>query len=143
MTKKTPAKKTPAKQAAETTAPEPMDPGVVETKTPEVRPNNGRNAYSVDTLIAEVTDLFPEVTYETSNPDWRNANTDVTFDDVTDEGLVSLLRALAETDPRVAEVITEETRVLVSVKQNPRTQDSREPFGLADAWMVLVEDGSL
>lgn len=120
-------------------APKPMDP--------DHTPNSGassarvRNAYALDTLIEEVTDLFPETTYEVGEPTQWNARTSVVF--VTDgiEGLAGLLPLLAS-DERVKEITEDEKEGLVEIALLPslRSMDGRHPFGLAEAWGVISED---
>lgn len=125
---------------------EPMDPGVRENAVGEARVNNPRDCWAIKTLVAEVDELFPETTYETSNVDGRNTALDVQFDLTglvsDDRRLFALLLSAADSDPRVDEVLTEDDSVLVSFKANARTQDDRASFGLSDAFDILVEDPS-
>lgn len=125
-----------AKTAAKTAAPEPMDASMPEVQTPEVRTNTQRNSYALDALIEEVRNLFPETAFEVSNYDWRNAALDVQF--TTDEEDLPRLLSLVDTDERVAEVLDDGAgTLLVSLHPNPRVQDSRETFGLAEAYKAL------
>lgn len=140
----TPRKTTNVKKTSD---PAPMDPTIPETTQPVAASNHPRVAYALQTLVAEVHHLFPETPVEYSNVDGRNTALDATFDltvlDSTDrQGFRDLLR-LITSDERVAEVLTDEDQVLVSIRSNPRTQDSRETFSLNDAWMVMHDDGPL
>lgn len=122
---------------------QPMDAGAEEISNPVMATNTQRTAHGVKTLIAEVLELFPETPYEVSGYDGRNTALDVTFDlSNLDEGeqrqFMDLL-SLVKSDIRVRGVITEEDSVLVEFRRSPRTQDSRDPFNLADAWSVLTE----
>lgn len=129
------------KPSSKSTTPEPMDPGARETATPVATTNRRRNAYALDTLVGEVDTLYPDIPIEVSNVDGRGTALDVQFA-LTEEhsGLMDLLR-LVQSDNRVKEVLVEEDDmlVLVSFRSDPRTQDSREPFHLADAIDVLID----
>lgn len=125
-----------------------MDPSVQEGAAKKHQ-NEPRSVYALDTLVEEVKALFPETTYEVSNFDGRNAAHDVQFQ-ITSEAdnaaLPELLGlAIPASDPRVEEILldAEDGLLLVSFYKNARVQDSREPFGLNDAWAILgEEDGS-
>lgn len=124
-----------------------MDPSAREVSVPEVHVNNQRLAYALETLIAEVMELFPETLHEVSNYNGRNVALDVRFHSEDDfDDLSTLLRLVAD-DARVAEVLVDEddSYVLVALRPNPRTQDLRDPFNLGDALLVLAEneEGSL
>lgn len=142
--KRSTTRKAATSKAASTAAPEPMDPSARETTTPVPSSNHPRVAYALQTLVAEVRHLFPETPVEYSNVDGRNTSLDATFDltvlDSEDRSAFRDLMRLTTSDERVAEVLTEDDQVLVSIRSNPRTQDSREPFGLNDAWLVMHED---
>lgn len=129
----------PAEAAGAPSKPE-MDPSAPESLTPGVTVRKARLAYSVETLIEEVMDLFPETTYEPSDMNVWGARDGVTF--VTDgiDGLGDLLRLLAS-DTRVKEITSDSTEGLVDVQMHGslRTMDSREPFGLSEIWGVLCE----
>lgn len=123
----------------------PMDDSVIERPQGEAKTNRSRNAHGLAVLIKEVLDLFPETPYETSGMDGRNTALDVSFDftglDSQDRvDAISLLLVL--TDDRIRAVDAEDGLVLVQFHSNPRIQDSREPFGLDDAWIVLTEGDS-
>lgn len=143
--KKTAAKKTTAAQKkAEPKAPEPMDPDAPETTDTEVQAitHRQRNVYAMDTLIAEVRDLFPETEVVVSNHNRFNAALDVQFaSDTGDHEILRTLLALVKDDERVAEVLvdTEENTVLVAFHPLATTQDRRDAFGLAEAYGVLTE----
>lgn len=130
----------------------PMDDSIREEKVGKPAANNARVCYALVTLVSEVSEMFPEVPVEYSNVNGRNTSLDATFDltplDVQDRGLFSdLFRLLGDSayneDRRVAEVVVDGDQVLVSMRNDPRTMDSREPFGMADALLVLAdEEGS-
>lgn len=147
MTKSTTRK--PAKKAASSKTakmPEPMEasttpPAAVGTPAT----NNVRVCWAAKTLVNEFTDLFPETPVEYSNPDGRNTMLDVSFDLTavpdSDRDAAAALLELVETDARVGSVFIESAAesLLVSFKSSARTQDSRDSFGLADAWDVLSD----
>lgn len=134
------AKSTPKKQAA----PAPMDASAREIAQPVASGNTPRDCWAIKTLVAEFTDLFPETSHETSNRDGRNTALAVTFylGDLIedDENAATNLLGLIGSDERVAHVTADDSHVLVEMRGNPRTQDSRESFGLADAYLVMIED---
>lgn len=138
--KKTTAKKTAPKPEPTTKGPEPMDPSVPEVSQARPVRNRGRNAYALDTLIEEVLALFPETTHEVSGRNQFNTHLHVSFHTEEFERLDELL-ALVEGDHRVEEVLmeAEDRTILVALRPNMRTQDSRDSFGLAEAWDVLAE----
>lgn len=131
-------------------SPQPMDVTAHEVAVPEAVTNESRVCYAVETLVAEFRALFPETPVEYIEVNGRNTALGVVFDLTTldadtariDAG--QLLRLLGDEayndDPRIATVVVDndtETAAVV-MHNNPRTQDSREPFGLADAWSVLT-----
>lgn len=146
--KKAPAKKAAAKKAA---ASEPMDPAIHEETVAPMVTNHERVCYAARTLASEVEALFPETPVEYSNVDGRNTALDVTFDltvlDEADRDDLTRVLNLVDSDPRVDLVIAggaeHEGQVLVSFKSSLRTQDSREPFGLADAFSVLIDSDEM
>lgn len=143
-TRKTAAKKTaPEPKAPEPKAPEPMDPDAREG-TAAPRTNNQRPCWAIKTLVAEVHSLFPETPVEFSNYNGRNTALDVSFDLTTldNDDAISLIEALALTqnDERVVGVVSEDGALLVSMRANPRTQDSREPFGVVQAYGILTDE---
>jgi hypothetical protein len=121
--------------------PTPMDPTTKEARVGTPAANNERACYAAKTLVAEVNELFPETPFEYSNHDGRNTALDVTFDlnGMDNDAALDLhhVLGLIDSDARVAGVIVEDEAVLVSFRSSPRTQDLRDPFGLADALMVL------
>lgn len=127
-----------------------MDPGARERAVGEPVTNTARVCYAAKTLVAEMHALFPETPVEYSNYDGRNTALDVKFDltvlDEADRATVIAMFTLFDfdADPRVDMVIPahEDAALLVSFKSNATTQDSRAPFGLAEAWSVLTEDES-
>jgi hypothetical protein len=128
----------------------PMDDGVTERAVGVPVTNSQRVCWAIKTLVAEVHSMFPETTAEYSDYDGRNTALAVTFDltpldaDTDRVDLANLLELLNDPayndDRRIREVIVEsdDSAVYVSMRGNPRTQDSREPFGLADALEVLT-----
>lgn len=126
----------------------PMDDTVQEVSGKgRVSTNNQRNVYALQTLIDEVRELFPETVVETSGYDGRNAAHDVTFTLDTGDAILADLLTRVDDDERVEEVIDDgDMQVLVSFHHNARLQDKRDPFGLSEAFDVLVEtaeEGSL
>lgn len=120
---------------------EPMDAGAREAKVGTPVPNSPRVCHAIKTLVAEVEELFPETPVEYSNHDGRNTALDVTFDLTAlaypdSENFVSLLLCI-KTDERVLGIDWDDSTALVQFKPNPRTQDSRAPFGLIDALSIL------
>ena len=128
----------------EKSGPAPMDPSVRETSVAAPVANHPRTAYSLETLAQEMTNLFPETSVEFSSVNGFNVALDATFDvfsiDESDrEHFVSLLR-LVEDDHRIKDVNVEDDHVLVGAWPSMRTQDLREPFDLAAAYLVLTGD---
>lgn len=146
------SKSTTKKAAASKTAkaPQAMDESVRELPVGEPMDNNRRVCRAIKTLVAEVADLYPGVPYEVSNYNGRNTALDVSFDATAldnDEAITFIqLLGLVETDERVAEVVTDDNQVLISMLNSPRTYDLTGPFGLDDAYSILTsgeEGGSL
>lgn len=127
-----------SKRPEGTAQPKPMDASAREQGTGIVVPNAKRECYALKTLVAEVEALFPETVYEASGYDGRNTALDVTFAVYESPGLAELL-SLVKSDERVMDVTEEDGHVLVEFHPWARTQDSREPFNLASAWLVLAE----
>lgn len=124
---------------------EPMDPGAPEVTEAVTHVNEGRTAYALKTLVAEVLDLFPETSHEFSERDGRNTALAVTFDltnlDLDDRDKFASLLSLAKADERVAEVIVDEDGlVCVRLRGNARTQDDRTTFDLVAIWEDMGED---
>lgn len=120
--------------------PEPMDPTHVDSASAPTG-NQPRVCYALKTLIAEVSALFPETTVETGDVDGRNTALSATF--TTDNAdFLLLMDVLDLTDPRVESVaVDDQTKsTKVKMRSNPRTQDSREPFGIGEAWLILAGD---
>lgn len=137
----TPAKKAEPKAVKE---PEPMDPSIREEKVATPAPPKVRVCWALKMLVFEVADLFPETPVEFDNPDGRGTMLDATFDmtvlDAEDRGLLAALLELTKTDARVADVVSDASNVVVSIKKSARTQDLRDPFGLRDAFEILVDE---
>lgn len=128
------------------TGPQPMDPRIKENPSPVARANSPRVCHGIKTLVAEFNELFPETTVEYSNYEKYNTATDVTFDmtAIPEDGReqATQLLKLTELDTRVDYVLTSDEGVLVSFKPSLRTQDSRDPFGLGTAWLLLADGES-
>lgn len=124
-----------AKQDSNETVPESTDRPVLT--------NHPRNCWALDTLVAEVCEAEPEVKVDIDNSDVSNANLDVTFSGCSDT-LISALN-LVSGDPRIEHLMAggEELAdaVYVSFYANAVTKDSREPFGVNDAVVILTTDG--
>jgi len=122
-----------------------MDDGIRERNVGEARPNAPRQCWAIKTLVAETAVLFPETPVEYSDYDGRNTALSVTFDLTSlpggDSVLFNNLMAILDTDERVKEVIASDyDQAYVLMHSNPRTQDSRDPFGLDDALSILSDD---
>lgn len=136
---------TPAKE------PESMDPSIREGRVGTPQANTERPCWAISTLNEEVWALFPETPVEYSDVNGRNTALSVTYDctalDVeTDRIDLPNLLALIRDDARVDQVLISKDDekvnidyVLVQMRSNPRTQDNREPFGLADALLIMAE----
>lgn len=130
---------------------QPMDALVHEDRHPVMKENSGRVCWAIKTLNEEVWALFPETPVEYSDQDGRNTALAVTYDlsalDEEDRVVLGDLLMLVRDDARVSLTLLNHdpyyTAVLVSMHSSARTQDNREPFGLATALMILSgnEDG--
>lgn len=102
--------------------------------------NRQRNAYALDTLIAEVLEVFPETTHEVSGYNALNTALHVAFHPEEFERLDEVL-SLIEDDVRVEEVLAEreDHTILVALHPNLRLQDLREPFNIKAAWTELAD----
>lgn len=138
------AKKTASSSGAK--APQPMDDSVREHAVGTAPTNRQRVCWAIKTLVEEVHALFPETTVEYGDYDGRSAALSVTFsltplpseDDQID---LSNLFDILGTDERVSRVERSDVmEVYVLMRSNPRTQDNRDPFGLADAYLILSGD---
>lgn len=122
---------------------EPMDNRIQEIREPVMATNTPRVCWTLKTLVAEFTELFPETSAEYGGRDGRNTAINVTLylGDLVedDEMLATALLRLTISDPRIAYVEAEDSNVLVEVVVGPHTQDSREPFHLGEALTVLDE----
>lgn len=125
----------------------PMDDGIRERSIGEMRPNAKRQCWAIKTLVAEVHALFPETVVSYDDYDGRNTALSVTFQldgfntDTDADDLHNLLALLGDPahneDQRIERVTCGDDEVCILMRSDPRTQDSREPFGLADALSVL------
>ena len=145
-TKSTAAKKTASQKALP--EPEPMDSSTIEHAVGSAAVNTGRVCYALKTLVDEVHELFPETPVEYSDYDGRPAAHGAQFDTTVinvpeDRDMFVALLELTSTDERVEEVIYEEDIVLVAIIRNPRLQDSRDSFGLREAFDIITSDEGL
>lgn len=130
--------------AKKDTAPAPMDDSVREVANPTTSTNHPRVCWAIKTLVSELTVLFPEIgTPEYGDVDGRNTALSVTFDcsmvDEDDQIDLSALLSVLPVDPRVADTEVGSDQAYVLMHANPRTQDTRDPFGLADAIHAMEE----
>lgn len=134
------------KKEAPIEAPEPMDNRIQEAAVGTPATNNQRPCWAIKTLVAEVLSVFPETSVEYSNYNGRNTALDVTFDltgiDSDLRGAVSDVLDLLSLDVRVARAFTEEDQMLVSITSSPRTQDSRETFGIDSALRDILSESA-
>lgn len=140
----------PANTSADTTAePKAMDPDLQESSlSTDAALVIARHCYSIDTLVSEVLGLFPETIVTYGDPNGRDVALSATFE--TEESGFGPLReilSIVGLGERIAMVSTDLVggRITVFVRNTPATYDSREQFGLAEAFAVLIEDqeGSL
>lgn len=138
--KKTAQSKTAPEQPVKD-APKAMDADSVD---PSLKPEEAvilaRNAYALDTLVDEVTALFPTTARTFGDPNGANVALSVTFSlDEDNEDLRRIIPLLVN-DPRVSGVGVSNTEALVMVHSDARTQDSREPFDLTGLLAIVIED---
>lgn len=151
-TKKTAAKKQGTQMKTDPKMPEPKMPEPMDAGIPEVSGNlpapalpNARVAYALQTLEAEVEHLFPEVPKEHASVDGRNTALEVVFDttslDNEERGVFVTLLDCIEHDPRVKSLTfdAETGGFSLLLHSNARTQDSRDPFNLNEAYLILIE----
>jgi hypothetical protein len=139
-------RKTTAKKTAESKAPEPMDATIRETAEPVAALPNQRLAYAAKTLLAEVADLFPEMTYVEGERNGRGVLIGLVFEMASlsprDADTVVALFTLFDfnAEPRIADVTYDGEEQLLSVtfRNQPSIYDSRDLFGLSDALLVLA-----
>lgn len=118
--------------------PQMMDPDAVEVRNAVNMVSSQRVALSLTTLIDEVQALFPETTHEVIDFNGRKVGYSVSFATHESPGLADLILLIS--DPRVEGTIYDpkEELAFVSLHNNPRSMDSRDPFNLAEAWEVLA-----
>lgn len=123
-----------------TKEPEGMDPSAQEHFVGKPHVNQPRVCYGIKTLVGEVLELFPKTIFETSEPNDRNVDLAVTF--VIDDPWLADVLLLIEPGARVDEIFHDgENKTLkVHFRNSARTQDSREPFGLAEALEILEDE---
>ena len=152
-TKATAKKKTPMKRSTsadegfdipgrpEDASTQPMDASAVEKAVGIPAAASDRSAYALAALIDEIQSLYPEVAVEITKRTGRGVGVEAQFAfDSGSEYLTELLSLLV-LDERIEEVVIdrEEGLSTVSVWPNPRTQDSRESFGLVEAYAVMID----
>lgn len=123
--------------------PEPMDAGAPERSTGAAATNNQRVCYALVTLMNEIHALFDSVVPEYVEPDGRNTLLAVSLDlsSMDDDDRIDLTALLSIlSDSRIENVAVDEGEesAYIKIRSNPRTQDLRDPFGLADALLVLA-----
>lgn len=112
--------------------------------TAKATTNRQRECWAIQTLVREVHELFPETPVEYSNHNAYNAALAVTFDltamDGGDSVVFNNLMDILDTDERVVEVIKADyDQTFVRMSPVATRYDSREPFGLADAYSILTD----
>lgn len=122
---------------------EPMGGGIPENSSGQAEPLSNRNVWAIDVLVEEVTAMF-DTKVETSEPNWLNANTVVTFTPAAKEweDLSMLLPAIGDGDERIEHVTVREVRgepsvIIVGIVSNAILYDTRDSFGVEDAAMGL------
>jgi hypothetical protein len=125
----------------------PMDDGIREQAVGTAVPNRQRQCWAIKTLVAEVDHLFPDTPATYGDYNARNAALSVEFDFMnTDEReyIADLLTMLGDSahneDARIASVEVVGWQVKVTMKTHPILMDTRDPFGLPEAWAVLFAD---
>lgn len=134
------------KQAKEVT---PMDDGIREEAVGTAATNRQRQCWAIKTLVAEVDHMFPETPVTYGDYDGRNTAMSVEFDfmglddDDTRSYVVDLFTMLGDSahneDARIARVEVVGWEVKVTMKTHPILMDTRDTFGLPEAWGVLFE----
>lgn len=125
--------------------PKMMDPSIPETAVATPRGNKSRPCWAIETLRQEVEALFPETAVEYSAYTRYNAALGVSFDcsmlDDEDWTIARKAIGLIPVDARVQGIVVDggQRAIYVEMLSNARTQDSRMPFGLADAYALLIE----
>ena len=116
----------------------PMGGNVPEESRGQAEALSNRNVWAIDVLIEEVASLF-RTKAETSEPNWLNANTVVTFTPAEDEwaDMAVVMPAIFD-DERVESVlVSHENTITVKMVANAVLYDTRDPFGLDDAVLGL------
>lgn len=123
-------------------APQMMDPDAVEVQRAINKMPRQRVAYALMTLIEEIEELFPETTIEIVDRNGRGVGYAASFATHESPELKELILLLR--DPRVEGTIHDDKEDLafVSLHNNSRTMDNRDPYDLASALAVLREDES-
>lgn len=117
----------------------PMGGDLFEETRGRAEPLDNRNCWAIDVLVEEVTALF-QTEAETSEPNWLNANTVVTFSPATTEWEdMALVLPVLEDDERVASLAVDEKKgtMTVSIVANAILYDTRDTFGLDSAVLGL------
>lgn len=127
---------------------EPMDDGIREQAVGVAAPNTQRQCWAIKTLVAEVDHLFPDTPATYGDYTTRNAALSVEFDLMGVEEparayAIDLFTMLGDSahneDARIASVEVVGWEVKVTMKPHPILMDTRDPFGLPEAWAVLFE----
>lgn len=124
----------------------PMDPTVQEGEY--VSHVRAREPYAMEQLVSEVLTIFPDTAYEASNHNAWGVMLDAQFVASSENAadLADLLSLLGDPayneDTRITEVVTDEEGTLVRFRDDARTFDLRDPFGLPGAYAILT-GGSL
>jgi hypothetical protein len=121
--------------------PEAMDPTAPEGESVPSTTNQ-RPCYAAKQLITEVLALFPETAHDVREYNGRNVGLAVFF---YGEAELTELLTLVGADPRVAYAQVSpdwerDSGIEVGFRNQPRTYDLRDKFGLDEAWQVLGSD---
>lgn len=116
--------------------PEAMDPSIRENVVGHDVLPQARVCYAAETLVEEVTALFPETAVDFAKANGRGVALEVIFQthDLPD---LEVLLSTVDVDARVESVVTEDGQTSVLFHNSFRTQDSRDPFGLSLARSIL------
>lgn len=129
--------------------PVPMDDGIREVAEGTPFTNRQRQCWAIKTLVAEVDHLFPDTPITYGDYDGRNTAMSVEFDlmnvDEPDRTYATdLFRMLGDSahneDARIKSVDIVGWEVKVTIKTHPILMDTRDSFGLIEAWAVLFEE---
>lgn len=131
-----------------TSGPEPMDADAPERAVAAPTANRQRECYAMMTLRSEVETLFPETSISFGDPDGWGVKHEIIFDmsmlDEAEFKSASLLLSMSLLDDRVVAFAKDEEEQSMAVEfvTDRRYRDSRETFGLDDAWLILTGGAS-